>query len=196
MHLLAIRHLIPKWTKGIAHRLFSDHSSETIDYIPWRKPYASSARSMATGQRAIAANPRVCVYLNRQPAILLDQVMLNAMPRAAVLASARHEPISQWGGVALLDIVRRAAASVGHRLRSRATTTIIGITASDGFEVIFSLLELDESNGDIILADTKNGHPIANSGAYRVIAPNDLRPTRWIQDVIAIDILDTSVALH
>jgi len=56
--------------------------------------------------------------------------------------------------------------------------------ASDGYRVVFSLAELDSGfqDSDVIVADTVDGGPLGpNQGPFRIVAPHDKRPARWVR---------------
>jgi hypothetical protein len=148
----------------------------------------------AAAQTALADQSAIRVIAEGHAAIALDRAALAAMPRISVTAAAHHEPPSQWQGVSLRSIVQKAGAPSGEQLRGHAMTTIVRITASDHYQVVFSLAELDPMLGDeqAILADTQDGHPIAKDGPYRIIVPNDKRPARWIRNVTTIEVINTA----
>lgn len=126
--------------------------------------------------------------------VVLDRASLSALPRASVTASAHHEPPSQWQGVALEDILRKANVPSGEQLRGKAMTTLVRITASDHYQVVFTLAELDPmlGNTQVILADTQDGHPLNEGGPFRLIVPGDKRPARWIRSVATIEVAQSA----
>jgi DMSO/TMAO reductase YedYZ molybdopterin-dependent catalytic subunit len=130
------------------------------------------------------------------PPITLDHAALAAMPRVSITASAHHEPPSQWQGVALQSILQQAGAPSGEQLRGRAMTTIVRITATDHYQVVFSLAELDPmlGNEQAILADTQDGHAITKDGPFRVVVTGDKRPARWIHNVTTIEVTNSATA--
>ena len=69
-------------------------------------------------------------------------------------------------------------------------TMIVRVTASDHYQVVFSLGELDPllGNEPVILADTQDGHPLTKDGPFRLIVPGDKRPARWIHNVTRIEV--------
>lgn len=72
----------------------------------------------------------------------------------------------------------------GEELRGAAMASYVVAQAADGYRVVFSLAELDSDfvDSDVIVADTLNGKPLeANQGPFKVVAPHDKRPARWIR---------------
>ncbi|CAG5074810.1 hypothetical protein DYBT9623_05498 [Dyadobacter sp. CECT 9623] len=63
------------------------------------------------------------------------------------------------------------------------------VSATDGYEVLHSLAEIDREFTDqvILLATTKDGQPLGNGEVpFRIITPNDKKPARWIRQVRSI----------
>jgi hypothetical protein len=152
----------------------------------------------AAAQTAPADRPVVRVIADGQSPLTLDHAALAAMPRISVTASAHHEPPSQWQGVALQSILQKVGAPSGEHLRGHAMTTIVRITASDHYQVVFSFAELDPmlGNEQVILADTQDGHPIAKDGPLRIVVPGDKRPARWIHNVTTIEVTNSATPSH
>ncbi len=75
-------------------------------------------------------------------------------------------------------------------------TTIVRVTASDHYQVVFSLAELDPALGNeqVILADTQDGHPLTKDDPFRLVVPGDKRPARWIHNVTTIEVTNSTTA--
>lgn len=128
-----------------------------------------------------------------KPAITLDATALAAMPRTTVQAGAHGAAPTAWEGVSMLELLRKADAPLDQALRGRALASFVRVTASDGYQVVFSLGELDAAFGatKVILADRHEGKPLdAKDGPFRLIVPGDSRPARWEHGVISIEVVD------
>lgn len=78
---------------------------------------------------------------------------------------------------------------MGPQLRGKNMAKYLLVRSADGYEVIFSLPELDSAftNRVIILADQMDGSPLpANKGPFRIIVPGEKKPARWIWQVNAL----------
>jgi hypothetical protein len=120
---------------------------------------------------------------------------LAGLPRVKVEAKEHDNPTATYEGVALGSILERAGLPRGEKVRGKALRAIALITASDGYQVVFTLPDTDPAFTDrvIILADKKDGKPLPDKeGPFRIIAPSEKRPARWIRDVktIAIKTVD------
>jgi molybdopterin-binding protein len=84
----------------------------------------------------------------------------------ADLSSMTHVSVRvatvSYQGVLLSDILKRAGVPTGSTLRGKALTTYVLVEASDGYQVVFSLGELDATVTDhqIVLADSSEGKPL------------------------------------
>ena len=68
--------------------------------------------------------------------------------------------------------------------------------ADDGYRVIFSLAELDSGilDSEVIVADTMDGSPLpANDGPFRIVAPHEKRPARWVRMLKSITVVTAPV---
>ncbi len=89
-----------------------------------------------------------------------------------------------YEGVLVGEILKRAGAPLGGQLRGDAVASYVLATASDGYQVVFSLAELDPSftSNDIIVADTADGKPLFDyQGPLRIVAPKDARGARSLR---------------
>lgn len=123
--------------------------------------------------------------------LTLDAAVLATLPRVSVQAS-EHGVSGTWSGVSLSTILTAAGVPLGEALRGKSMTLYVCISAADGYRVVYSLAELDPQFRDepVILADQHDGKPLdTKEGPFRVVAPTDRRPARWIRQVTRIDVL-------
>ncbi|GLU55461.1 molybdopterin-dependent oxidoreductase [Dyadobacter frigoris] len=98
----------------------------------------------------------------------------------------------EFKGVALIEVFEKAGVTTGSKLRGENLAKYALIKAADGYEVIYSLPEIDPEFTDqvIILATEKDGQPLPNGeGPFRIITPNDKKQARWIREVRSIKIV-------
>jgi DMSO/TMAO reductase YedYZ molybdopterin-dependent catalytic subunit len=111
---------------------------------------------------------------------------LAAMPRRTVMAKDRDGQEARFEGVLVGEILNRAGAKLGDRLRGDAHAAYLLVQAADGYRVVFALPELDDAYTDrlVLLADTRDGKPLADpEGPFRVIVPGEKKHARWIRQV-------------
>jgi DMSO/TMAO reductase YedYZ molybdopterin-dependent catalytic subunit len=106
--------------------------------------------------------------------------------------NAHEKKTATFGGVPLRDLLKEAGVPSGENLRGKALTTCIVISATDGYQVTFSIAELDERIGNlqVLVADSEDGKPLAqSSGPLRLVVHGDERPARWVRMVKAIRVV-------
>ena len=111
------------------------------------------------------------------------------LPRAKVAVSDDSGAKTEYEGVAVVDILRRAGAPLGEALRGPRMTMYVVARGSDGYQVVFALAEFDPafSNQVILLADRRDGQPLnKREGPLRIIVPEDKRHGRWVRGVVAL----------
>lgn len=97
----------------------------------------------------------------------------------------------EFKGVALIELLEKAGATTGSKLRGENLAKYVLVKAADGYEVIYALAEIDPefTSQVIILATEKDGQPIpSGEGPFRIINPNDKKPARWIREVRSIKV--------
>jgi len=128
-----------------------------------------------------------------QTPLTLTAADLKKMPRKTLAVTNPHSQKKEtYEGVALEEILRKAGALNGEQMRGPAMTTYVVFEATDDYRVVFSLAELDSGilDNDIIIADTMNGaHLPEKVGPFRLIAPREKRPARWIRMLKSITVV-------
>jgi hypothetical protein len=144
----------------------------------------------------VAQGPTVTLLLPGKATLMLDASTLAAMPHINVRAATHDEPPSDWRGIALRDILLRAGAPLDKPLRGRALANFVRVTATDHYQVVFGLADLDPSLGNtqVILADQRDGKPLAGDGPFRLVVGGDQRPARWVRNVASIEMVDGSTS--
>jgi hypothetical protein len=119
---------------------------------------------------------------------------------AAQIAGAPHVTVSaedhgvtaKFHGVPLAAVLTMAGVQLGESLRGPRLTEVLLVTAADGYKVAFALAETDPAfaTREIILADKRDGRPLdSREGPFRIVAPGDKRPARWIRQVTQLKIV-------
>jgi hypothetical protein len=99
---------------------------------------------------------------------------------------------TRYEGVLVGELLKRAGAPLGRDLSGDALATYVVASASDGYQVVFSLAELDPAltANDIIVADTTDGKPLLeNQGPLRIVAPHDKRGARSVRMLQRLEIV-------
>src|SRR5215831_12489247 len=112
----------------------------------------------------------------------LSRTDLEKLPREKVKAKGPDGKESTFEGVRLIEILRLAGAKVGDHLRGTLLATYVVVKAADGYQVVFSLPELDPVFTDrlTLLADHRDQKPMgASEGPLRIVIPDEKRHARW-----------------
>ncbi len=118
---------------------------------------------------------------------------LKKMARQTLKVVNPHEKKEEtYEGVAVQDLLRRAGVPQNEKLRGAWMATYVVGEASDGYRVVYSLAELDSDfqDSNVIVADTLNGSPLGEKqGPFKMVAPHDKRPARWIRMLKSLTVL-------
>src|SRR5580658_7068290 len=126
----------------------------------------------------------------KQP-VTLTANDLAKMPRASVTTtSSGMETV--YEGVWLTEVLKKAGVPQGGELRGKALATYVLASAEDGYQVLFSLAELDPSfiDNQILVADTANGKPLFGAaGRFRLVVPKDKPGARSVRMLNKIEVV-------
>lgn len=151
------------------------------------------APSMAQSSQATApaAGATLEVAGDVTKALTITPADLKAMPRTNVTVSDAGKDTS-YEGVLVGELLQRAGAPVGRDLSGKAVASYVRASAKDGYQVVFSLAELDPgfTSNDIIVADTVDGKPLFDyQGPFRIVAPKDKRGARSIRMLQRLEVV-------
>jgi hypothetical protein len=138
------------------------------------------------------ANPTVAVKGDIPTPLTLKAEDLAAMPRAKVMIPDQDGTQVEYEGVALREILKRAGAPLGNQLRGNALTTYVLAKAHDGYQVVFTLAEVDAAfaNENIVVADKRDGKLLFEyQGPFRLVCPADKAGARSVRMLETLEIV-------
>ena len=111
----------------------------------------------------------------------LQAADLAGMKRVTVSMKDRDGKEHAYTGVAVGEILEMAGVTTGKQLRGENLTKYMLVKCADGYEVVFSLAELDADFTDrtVIIADQSEGKPLPpGKGPIRLVVPGEKKPAR------------------
>jgi DMSO/TMAO reductase YedYZ molybdopterin-dependent catalytic subunit len=142
------------------------------------------------------ANPSTTAVLSVQGDIAAPLSLtaddLAKMPRESASVPAADGSKIVYEGVTLLAVLQKAGAPFGKQLRGKVLSTYVLAKAMDGYQVIFTLGELDPDFGNetILLADKRDGKPLPDKqGPFRLVCPNDHEGARSVRMLRTLEVV-------
>ena len=120
----------------------------------------------------------------------LTAAQISNLPRVSV-NTVEHDVPAQFEGVSVASVLAIAGIQMGDKLRGPRMAEVLLVEAADGYKVVFALAELDPAfaTREIVLADKRDGKQLdSKQGPFRVVAPGDKRPARWIRQVLKMQL--------
>jgi DMSO/TMAO reductase YedYZ molybdopterin-dependent catalytic subunit len=151
-----------------------------------------SAPEFATARQPASTSSALKVTGDVRTPLSLSPEELKAMPRKSVEVRDEDGRTVAYEGVLVGEILRRAGAKVGPDMRGNGVATYVVASASDGYQVVFSLAELDPAftGSEVIVADIIDGKSLfAYQGPLRMIAPRDTRAARSIRMLERLEVV-------
>jgi DMSO/TMAO reductase YedYZ molybdopterin-dependent catalytic subunit len=108
---------------------------------------------------------------------------LAAMPREKASVPEQDGTSVEYEGVPLRDVLKLAGLPIG-KLRGKSLSIYVLAKAHDGYQVVFTLGEIDAEFGNeqILLADKRDGKPLFGyQGPLRLTVPKDKAGARSVR---------------
>ena len=148
--------------------------------------------SLVASLTGFAADSTLSV-ISGDTTLTLTADQLKALPHIELTATEPHERKDHlYSGVPVRDLLARAGAPLGDKLRGKALQLAVLVRSKDGYSTLFALAEFDDSfsNRTILLADSEDGKPLAaNSAPLRLVVPGDRRAARWARMVTSLEVV-------
>lgn len=136
--------------------------------------------------------PRESLVLAADPnhaPVALSRADFHALPHITISVHNSHTNATEaYSGVPLVTLLAKVNAPLGRELHKEALSSYLVASASDGYSVVLSLAEVDPSfhQGQVLVADTRDGKPLGSAGPFELIVPHDKRPARWVHNLDSI----------
>lgn len=134
--------------------------------------------------------PKLAIVGDLPSPVTLD---LSGLPRqTATLLDEKTNRRVPYEGVPLEEILKKANLPLGKDLRGKALAIYLLAEAKDGYQVVFSLGELDPSlsGAKVIVADRREGRPLSDyEGPLRLVVDGDKRPARSVRMLEKLEIV-------
>lgn len=123
--------------------------------------------------------------------LVLQAADLAKLPRASV--ETNHDGITvRYEGVWLHELLKKAGAPGGSELRGKALASYLLVSATDGYQAVYSLAEVDPmfTDNQVLVADSADGKPLTGAhGPFRLVAPKDKRGARSVRMLAKIEVV-------
>lgn len=107
---------------------------------------------------------------------------LSKMPRKELAVKDKDGKLHSYTGVPIQEVLAMAKVPSGKELRGKENLSkYVLVKSADGYQVLFSLAELDASVQDknVIIADSVDGKPLPKEkGPLKIIAEGEKKPAR------------------
>jgi len=112
---------------------------------------------------------------------------LAALPHKTLTVFNEHAKVNQtYSGVELIELL--IPLGVPEKPHGKEFRLYLVAEGSDGYQVVYSVGEVtpDVHDATVMVADTLDGKPIADSGPLQLVATGEKRPARWVRNLVAI----------
>jgi hypothetical protein len=140
------------------------------------------------GKPAVPAGPLKVTFGDRSAE--WTSATLAALPHKTITVFNEHAKANQtYSGVALIDLLK--PLGVPDKPHGKDLRLYLVAEGSDGYEAVYAVAEAnpDLHDGAVIVADTMDGKPLADSGPLQIVSTDEKRPARWVRNLVAIRVM-------
>lgn len=122
----------------------------------------------------------------------LNVADMSKYPAHEVKAKDRDGKEHTFKGTLLASVLGAAGVTLGKDLRGENLVKYVVVKAVDGYEVVYSLAEIDPefSSSTVLLATHVDGNALpVGEGPFRLVNSQDMRPARWIRQITSIRVM-------
>ncbi len=116
---------------------------------------------------------------------------LAALPHASITVFNEHTKANEtYTGVPLISLLSRLG--LPEKPHGGADFHLYLVAeGADGYGVVYSYAEIAPTVHDatVLVADTVDGKPLAESGPFQLVATGEKHPSRWVRNLAAIRVM-------
>ncbi|ATP55798.1 molybdopterin-binding protein [Pedobacter ginsengisoli] len=123
--------------------------------------------------------------------LILTVTDVDKLPKTTIIQKDRADKEYTYSGVELGIVLKNAGVTMAEELKGKNLSKYLLVEASDGYQVVFSLAEVDPSftSRKIILANRKDGYLLSpEEGPFHIIIEGEKRKPRNARQVISLTI--------
>ena len=158
--------------------------------LPCTGPRPLAAQEMHHNAPVVRSTTLAVAYKGRS--IIFNPAGIAALPHTTVTVYNAHTKAKEtYSGVPVATLLAKLGVPQGEKVRGRFFMTGVVAEGTDGYKVLFALAEVDPTihTGQVLVADTQDGKPIAADGAFKLISTEEKRPARWVRNLDKISVI-------
>jgi hypothetical protein len=152
----------------------SAHGNDTMSGMQMSKPAVrSTALTITFGDKSATWTPEAFA----------------ALPHVSLTAFNEHAKANQtYSGVPVMGLLK--PLGVADKPHGKDLRLYLLAEGADGYGVVFAVAEVnpDIHAGTAIVADSMDGKPIEEDGAFKLVLEGEKRPARWVRNLTTIKV--------
>jgi hypothetical protein len=120
---------------------------------------------------------------------------LQAMPQRTLTVHNAHTQVDEtYMGVALSDLLAKQGITTADAAGSRRVYhSYVRAEGTDHYWVLYSASEVEHAihKGDVIVAVSMDGKPLADDGKFKLVATEEQKPARWVRNLQSLTFVTT-----
>jgi hypothetical protein len=116
----------------------------------------------------------------------------SALPHKTVsVFNSQSKANEKYSGVPLTDLLAKVGVPLGEKVKGKLFLTGVVAEGTDNYDVLYALAEVDPTihAGDVIVADSVDGHKLEKDGQFKMVSTEEKRPARWVRNLTSIAVV-------
>jgi hypothetical protein len=153
---------------------------------PTHPPDTATTRQQADQARDAMITPLKISYGKKS--LEWSAQKLAALPHETLQVADATNQAMTFSGVPLMALL--VEVGVPQKLKGKDFRLYVVAEGRDGNKVVYSMGEIspDEHDGSVLLVDSVDGKPLADSGPIALISSGEKRDSRWVRGVVSIKV--------
>lgn len=159
----------------------------------WSAVAPATAQEMDHGSKPTVPSTLLKIQGLDGNSVTLSPEEFAALPHKTVSVFNSHSKANeQYAGVPLTDLLAKVGVPRGEQVKGKVFLTGIVAEGTDHYKVLYALAEVDPSihAGDVVVADSVDGHKLEKDGAFKMVSTEEKRPARWVRNLTSIAVIE------
>jgi hypothetical protein len=164
---------------------FTIAASAQTDAMPPEQNAAPHSHTMGAPSTSLTINTGAGAPL------ILTLADLKALPQQTLTVHNAHQNADEtYSGPLLSDVLAKAGIVLTEKTEHPMLHQYLIATGTDKYWVLYSLAEVHPGlhKAKVIVAIARSGQPLTTAGKFELINDLDVKPARWVHNVMSIDV--------
>ncbi|KAA6459563.1 molybdopterin-binding protein [Acidobacteria bacterium AB60] len=117
-----------------------------------------------------------------------------SLPHKTVSVFNAHSKTNEtYSGVPVIELLAKLGVARGEDVKGKLFLLGVVAEGTDEYGVLYAFAETDPSihTGEVLVADSVDGHKLEKDGAFKMVSTEEKRPARWVRNLASITVIES-----